>query len=155
MLGTAFFIIPGTRFIGFMLLVPAIPLAYESVRRKIIPRVILVTYDNSAPFDAGMIEFWLKAKTLGSKLIVGVNSNTADDIKVRNASSISVVDEIMFSVPNQVSTKFLEDNEIDYFVCTPKQTKDTVANDVLRNGKCLCLHLEENTIKVVEAGKND
>lgn len=155
MLGTAFFIIPATRFIGFMLLVPAIPLAYESVRRKITTRVILVIYDNSVPFDAGMIEFWLKAKTLGSKLIIGVNSNTTDDIKVRNASSISVVDEIMVQVPNQVSTKFLQENEIDYVVCTPKQTKDTVMNDALRNGQCLCLCLEENTVKLVEAGKND
>jgi len=155
MLGTAFFIIPATRFLGFMLLVPAIPLAYESVRRKIIPRVILVTYDNSASFDAEMIEFWLKAKTLGSKLIVGVNNNTADDIKVRNASSISAVDEVMVQVTNQVSSAFLQENEIDYYVCSPKQAKDAVTKDVLRNGQCLCLYLKENTVKVVEAGKND
>lgn len=155
MLGTAFFIIPYLRFIGFMLLVPAIPLAYESVRRKIIPRVILVTYDDSAQFDAQMIEFWLKAKTLGSKLIVGVKSDTTNDIKVRNASSISVVDEIMVKIPDQVSSEFLNENEIDFFVCSPKQVKDAVENDVLSSGKWLCLHLEENTVNIVEAVKCD
>lgn len=153
MLGTAFFMIPSTRLLGFMLLVPAIPLAYESVRRKIIPRVILVQYDDSATFDALMIEFWLKAKTLGSKLIIGIKADNPDNAKVRNASSISAVDEVMVQVPGEISMKFLNQNNIDYVVCSPSHTKKIVANDVVENKRCLCLYLEENVVNIAKMEK--
>merc|ERR1711884_204763 len=153
MLGTAFFIIPSTRLLGFILLVPAIPLAYESVRRKIVPRVIFVQYDENASFDALLIEFWLKAKTLGSKLIIGVNADTPDNAKVRNALSISAVDEVIVQVPGEIPMKYLNQNNIDYVVCSPSQKKDCVANDVLQNERCLCLDLKENAVKIVKVEK--
>ena len=42
MVGTALYMIPLTRYIGLLLLLCAVPLAYESVRRKVKQRVIYV-----------------------------------------------------------------------------------------------------------------
>ena len=70
MAGTALFIIPVTRYVGLLLLACAVPLAYESVRRKVKTRVIYVQCDKTT-LDHKIIKFWMQSKAMGSKLIVG------------------------------------------------------------------------------------
>ena len=51
MVGTALFILGFTRYVGLLLLALALPLAYESVRRKVVTRVIYVTVDCATTTD--------------------------------------------------------------------------------------------------------
>ena len=63
MIGTALFIFPLTTYIGLILLLLAVPLAYESVRRKIKKRVMYVHVhgdgDSNTLFDHKTMKFCL------------------------------------------------------------------------------------------------
>mmetsp|Transcript_6512 Transcript_6512/g.8465 ORF Transcript_6512/g.8465 Transcript_6512/m.8465 type:complete len:443 (-) Transcript_6512:300-1628(-) len=128
MVGTALFIMPWTRYLGLMLLIVALPLAYESVRRKIKKRVIYVYYGGAGEgvFDHKTLKFWMQAKALGaSKLIVGISAEDADvkvtTDQVLNACASSVVDEIVVEAPRKVDKMFLEQRKIDYVLLTQSQ----------------------------------
>jgi phosphatidylglycerophosphate synthase len=77
MFGSAFLLLPFTHYFGVVLLLVAWPLAFESVKRKMERRVIYVTCDES-PLNELNIEFFQRARSLGSKLVVGIESKSKD-----------------------------------------------------------------------------
>jgi glycerol-3-phosphate cytidylyltransferase-like family protein len=99
MIGTILFLVSSlTRYIGLLVLVlVVVPCAYESVRRRMIHRVIYVMWDDAdddddvdtgchAPppttaarlpvIDHHRLQFWMAAAKMGSQLLVGVSGAT-------------------------------------------------------------------------------
>lgn len=149
MVGTACFIIPSIRLVGMFFLILALPLAYESVRRKIANRVIFVHYNSSdTHFDSALLKFWMQAKSLGSKLIIGISGDdkSADFL---NASAVSCVDAVIMETPPKVDVKFLEKHDIDYYVCPAGKTSGA-AETVLLAKQCLAIS-EDNVARPVES----
>lgn len=138
MVGTALFVLPWCRYVGLLFLLLAVPLAYESVRRKVNVRVIYVHFDAKASFDHKVIKFFHQAKGLGSKLIVGVPGTNVTTDQVLNACSVSSVDEVVAEAPVKADLMFLEKYRIDYVVSTPSQTQ-FVTDEVLADHRCLSL----------------
>ena len=116
MIGTALFIVGCTRYVGLLLLSSALPLAYESVRRKVVTRVMYVSVDSSAKLDHRLIKFWMQVSALGSKLVVGVVGNNNNSDMVLNACTISCVDKVISETPSKADLMFLEKNRIDFVV---------------------------------------
>lgn len=136
MVGTALFILPSLpRYIGLLLLIAAVPLAYESVRRKIKKRIIYVDGTDKT-FDYRTLKFWMQAKGMGSKLIVGVAGEKKTDM-VLNACASSSVDEVIAEAPPKVDLNFLETFRIDYVVCAAGQS--VAQDDVLDADRCLTI----------------
>eukprot|EP00522_Entomoneis_paludosa_P011278 CAMPEP_0172447166 /NCGR_PEP_ID=MMETSP1065-20121228/6530_1 /TAXON_ID=265537 /ORGANISM="Amphiprora paludosa, Strain CCMP125" /LENGTH=424 /DNA_ID=CAMNT_0013198397 /DNA_START=26 /DNA_END=1300 /DNA_ORIENTATION=- len=160
MVGTALFIMPWTRYIGLLLLVLALPLAYESVRRKVKKRIMYVYYGSqdgsAAGFDHKTLKFWSQAKAMGaSKLIVGI---TAEDAKVGdhifNACACSVVDEIIVEAPKKVDLMFMERRSIDFVLLTEAQQlkTDLTTEEVMQMKRVLVLG-KDGVVRPAE-GKN-
>ncbi|EEC51956.1 predicted protein [Phaeodactylum tricornutum CCAP 1055/1] len=122
MVGTALFLLPLTRYVGLVLLLLALPLAYESVRRKVKTRAIYVQYDSSA-LDHKTIKFWMQAKAMGSSLTVGVPGEAKQTDQVLNACAVAAVDQVLVEAPSTVDWHFLRANAIDFCVVGPAQTK--------------------------------
>lgn len=138
MLGTALFIIPWLRYFGLPLLILALPLAYESVRRKVKKRVI---YVNGAvtPFDHKVLRFWMQAKGMGSKLIVGIpGKNRMTDMVLNACASVSV-DEVIAEAPEKADLMFLEKQKIDFVICAPGQPSKFVTDEVINEDRCLAV----------------
>ncbi|GAX09915.1 hypothetical protein FisN_11Lh100 [Fistulifera solaris] len=136
MMGTALFIIPLTRYLGVLVLFLAVPLAYESVRRKVISRVVYVSGDVTS-FDHKTIRLWIQAKAMGSKLYVGVPGESMTD-KILNACSVSCVDQVIAEAPAKADLMFLEKYGIDFCVISPGQSK-FVTDEVIHSNRCLQL----------------
>jgi phosphatidylglycerophosphate synthase len=151
MVGTALFILPFFfKYIGLVLLMFAVPLAYESVRRKVNSRVIYVdgTVKN---FDHKTIKFWTQAKGMGSKLVVGVQGTTSQNSDmVLNACASSRVDEVMAEAPSKIDLYFLDKNKIDYIVLYAGQTGLEMDDDVLNANRCLGIG-EDGSARPVKA----
>mmetsp|Transcript_28168 Transcript_28168/g.58556 ORF Transcript_28168/g.58556 Transcript_28168/m.58556 type:complete len:409 (-) Transcript_28168:117-1343(-) len=141
MVGTALFILPWFRYFGLAFLTLAVPLAYESVRRKITSRVV---YVNAGPkldmLDHTTLKFWMQAKAMGSKLLVGfpeINDNKKTEMgKVFNALACSCVDEAVTEAPEKLDLAFLEKQKIDYVLSKSSETQ-FVTDEVVAAGKCL------------------
>lgn len=144
MVGTALFILPLTRYAGLVFLMLAVPLAYESVRRKVKRRVIYVN-GNIKTFDSKTLKFWMQAKAMGSKLIVGIpGKNNNADVKemVLNACASSSVDLVIAEAPAKADLMFLEKQGIDFCICAPGEanTKDKfVTDEVVNANRCLAI----------------
>jgi glycerol-3-phosphate cytidylyltransferase-like family protein len=136
MFGTALYIMYGTRYVGLILLTLALPLAYESVRRKIVSRV-MYAHGASDNFDYTLVKFWMQVKAMGSKLVVCFPASSSKGM-VLNACSCSSVDQVIADAPDVIDLKFLESQGIDYVICMA-DTK-SIAGDVLKAKKCLQLH---------------
>lgn len=136
MMGTALLIIPLTRYMGALVLFLAVPLAYESVRRKVISRVVYVSGDVNS-FDHKTIRLWIQAKAMGSKLYVGVPGENMTD-KILNACAVSCVDEVIAEAPAKADLMFLEKHGIDFCVISPGQSK-FVTDEVIHSNRCLQL----------------
>lgn len=136
MVGTALFILPWTRFMGLPFLLLALPLAYESVRRKVKVRVIYVN-GNVKDFDHKSLKFWSQAKALGSKLIVGIPGEKMTDM-VLNACSSASVDEVIAEAPHKADLMFLEKHNIDFVIMSPGQ-QQFVTDEVVSAGRCLSI----------------
>jgi glycerol-3-phosphate cytidylyltransferase-like family protein len=137
MVGTALYIIPLTTYLGLVLLFFSVPLAYESVRRKVKKRVIYVHSDGAEAFDHKTIKFWMQAKGMGSKLIVGVTDPKKADM-ILNACSTACVDEVIADAPVKADRKFLEEYDIDYVLSLSAQTQ-FVTDEVVRTDCCLVI----------------
>lgn len=134
MVGTALFVLPWCRYAGLALLMLAVPLAYESVRRKVKKRVVYVVLD--APvFDHRTIKFLHQAKGLGSRLIVGIPGTKKTDA-VLNACAVSVVDDVVAEAPTKADLMFLERYSVDYVISLPSQGK-LVTDEVVADNRCL------------------
>eukprot|EP00537_Pseudo-nitzschia_pungens_P004125 CAMPEP_0172374080 /NCGR_PEP_ID=MMETSP1060-20121228/54357_1 /TAXON_ID=37318 /ORGANISM="Pseudo-nitzschia pungens, Strain cf. cingulata" /LENGTH=414 /DNA_ID=CAMNT_0013100617 /DNA_START=376 /DNA_END=1620 /DNA_ORIENTATION=+ len=146
MVGTALFILPWVRYLGLAFLFLAVPLAYESVRRKITKRVL---YVNAGPkldaLDHKTLKFWMQAKAMGSKLVVGFptaetenddNMKKAEMGKIFNALACSCVDEAVAEAPEKLDLMFLEKQKIDYVISKGSQPQ-FVTDEVVNAGRCL------------------
>lgn len=136
MVGTALYILPFTRYIGLLLLVAAVPLAYESVRRKVKKRVIYIDGTVST-INHETLKFWKQAKNMGSKLIVGIRS--ADKDMVLNAHSSESVDSVITYAPAKLSLSYLNQQSIDFVVLGPGQSVDSVSTEVASSKRCLVI----------------
>lgn len=142
MVGTALFILPLLRYAGLFLLLLAVPLAYESVRRKIHKRVIYVNGSTvgkssiGAKFDHKTLKFWMQTKAMGSKLIVGIHEQNTD--MILNACACSSVDEVIAEAPAKVDSVFLEQRGIDYIIFAPGEVQ-FVTDEVVNSKRCLAI----------------
>jgi len=146
MVGTSLFMISLTRYAGLLLLILAMPLAYESVRRKIKKRVVYVVGDHVDKFDHKVLKFWLQAKAMGSKLVVGIpgDKKKMTDM-VLNACACSSVDEVICEAPAKVDLMFLEKQGIDFVVCSSSAAAKDVVTDEVINANC-CLAIGEDSV---------
>lgn len=136
MVGSAFFILPFTRYLGLLLLFLAVPLAYESVRRKVKKRAIYLVA-NSQSFDHKTIKFWMQAKGMGSKLIVGIPGEKRTDM-VLNACATTCVDDVICEAPAKADLMFLENQGIDFVVLQTGQSNQ-VTDEVISANRCLAI----------------
>ena len=142
MVGTALFVLPWLRYFGLILLMLAVPLAYESVRRKVNKRVMYVNGSTvgkssvGAKFDHKTLKFWMQVKAMGSKLVVGIHEQNTD--MILNACACSSVDEIIAEAPSKVDSIFLEQRGIDYVMFAPSETV-FVTDEVLSSDRCLAI----------------
>lgn len=157
MVGTALLILPFVRYIGLVFLVAAVPLAYESVRRKIKKRVIYIdgttTSADGSKFNHETLKFWKQAKNMGSKLIIGIQSKDKD--MVQNACSSESADAVISGAPAKLTVDFLEGHGIDYVILGPGQSSDLVSTEVATAKRCLVVGkdgvaspLEEKEVKL-------
>lgn len=142
MVGTALFILPWMRYLGLTFLTLAVPLAYESVRRKINKRVLYINAGIGADaLDHKTLKFWMQGKAMGSKLIVGFpeeNDKKAEMGKIFNALACSCVDEAVAEAPEKLDLMFLEKQKIDYVLAKASQPQ-FVTDEVVNAGRCLQL----------------
>jgi phosphatidylglycerophosphate synthase len=140
MVGTALFVLPyGCRYAGLALLLLAVPLAYESVRRKVKRRVVYVLHD-ARSFDHRTIKFLHQARGLGSKLIVGIPGTSKESAEMMmNVCSVPLVDEVVAEAPPKADLMYLEKRGIDYVVSLPSQGKLTVTDEVVAGDRCLVI----------------
>lgn len=136
MVGTALFMIPWLRYLGLPFLLLACPLAYESVRRKVKKRVIYVCGDVDG-LDHKTLKFWMQAKAMGSKLIVGIPGEKKTDMVLNACASLSV-DEVIAEAPVKADLMFLEKHAIDFCIAAPGQSK-FVTDEVVAANRCLAL----------------
>jgi phosphatidylglycerophosphate synthase len=137
MVGTALFCIPLTRYFGLTCLLLAVPLAYESVRRKVKRRVVYVS-GNVKTFDNKTLKFWMQAKALGSKLIVGIPGKNLKEM-VLNACASSSVDLVIAEAPAKADLMFLEKQGIDFCICAPGEVTKFVTDEVVNANRCLAI----------------
>ena len=133
MLGTALFCLSWTRYLGLAFLLLAVPLAYESVRRKIQKRVIYV-YQPAGSLDHRTLKFWMQCKAMGSELVVG--SNSAE--MVLNACACTSVDRVIAEAPVKADLHFLEKHGIDRCVANLGQAQ-FVTDEVVQAARVLQL----------------
>ena len=136
MVGTALFIVPIFRYFGLILLLLAMPLAYESVKRKINTRVMYVF--GCEKLDHKTLKFYMQVKSMGSKLVVGFQQQNKTDM-ILNACACSCVDEVIAEAPEKLDIAFLEKHGIDYVVLSSSidggQPKKLLTDNVL-DGRC-------------------
>jgi phosphatidylglycerophosphate synthase len=137
MVGSALFIQPAFRWLGLIFLTATIPLAYESVRRKVSDRVMYVEAKSDV-VDYATAKFWKQTKGLGSKLIVGIPSKLIDADTVLNVSASDCVDNIRLNVPEKLTLKDMEEIGIDYVVCLASHSS-IVTDAVIDANRCLVI----------------
>jgi hypothetical protein len=135
MVGTALFILPFTRYLGLTFLMLAVPLAYESVRRKVTRRVMYVS-GSGDKLDHKALKFYMQVKAMGSKLIVGFPDKKTD--MILTACACSCVDEVIAEAPEKLDLMFLEKQGIDYVISSAGQGK-VVTDEVLNANRCLSI----------------
>jgi phosphatidylglycerophosphate synthase len=143
MVGTALFILPWCRYLGLVFLLLAVPLAYESVRRKITKRVLYVNAGRKLDMlDHKTLKFWMQARAMSSKLVVGFpeednNDNKKAEMgKIFNALACSCVDEAVAEAPEKLDLMFLEKQNID-FVISKSSESQFVTDEVVNAGRYL------------------
>jgi len=137
MVGTAMFILPQFRTIGNIFLTAAIPLSYESVRRKVVDRVLYVQGSKNMG-DYKTQRLLKQAKSLGSHLIVGVPSGEDTASTLLNVSSCDSVDYVMRGAPGKVTAEFLDEISADYVVCLSSNIPN-VAKEVASEKRCMVI----------------
>jgi len=135
MVGSALFIIPITRYLGLILLSSAVPLAYESVRRKVNSRVMYVDGSKFEKMDHKVLKFLMQAKAMGSKLIVGFSSKTD---MIMTVCACSCVDEVIAEAPKKIDLMFLEKQGIDYVISSVGD-EQFVTDETLGTSCCLAI----------------
>mmetsp|Transcript_13866 Transcript_13866/g.23065 ORF Transcript_13866/g.23065 Transcript_13866/m.23065 type:complete len:403 (-) Transcript_13866:505-1713(-) len=142
MVGSALYALPWLRYPGLLLLSLAVPLAYESVRRKIKKRVIYIDGADQGGNVAchKTLKFRMQARGMGSKLIVGVVGKEKTTDMVLNACACSAVDEVIAEAPEKVDLDFLTTHGIDYVLCSAGKAKDIAHDELVAERRILQLH---------------
>mmetsp|Transcript_12576 Transcript_12576/g.26626 ORF Transcript_12576/g.26626 Transcript_12576/m.26626 type:complete len:403 (-) Transcript_12576:255-1463(-) len=155
MVGSALFVLPWLRHAGLLLLSLAVPLAYESVRRKVKRRVIYVVGTDQGGNDAchKTLKFWMQARGMGSKLIVGVVGKEKTTDMVLNACACSAVDEVIAEAPEKVDMDFITSNGIDYVLCPAGKAVNIANDEVVFEKRILQLH-DDGIARPVETKSN-
>ena len=135
MVGTALFILPWFRYIGLAFLFLAVPLAYESVRRKVHSRVLYVK-GTEEKLDHKTLKFWMQSKAMGSKLIIGFANKKTD--MILNACACSCVDEVVAEAPEKLDLLFLEKHKINYVIASAGEPQ-SVTDEVVNAGRYLVI----------------
>lgn len=155
MFGTAFYVLIPLRYLGLILLSAAVPLAYESVRRKVKKRVIYV--DGTCPattFNHETLKFWKQAKGLGSKLMVGISSSSSssknDQDMIANASACESVDCVLVNAPTKISLAFMAKYGVDYVVCGVGNSENVVSSEVVAAKLCLVI-VDDRTCMLMDS----
>jgi len=149
MVGTALFMLPPFRYLGLAFLMLAVPLAYESVRRKVNRRVMYVK-GSADKLDYRVLKFYMQVKAMGSKLIVGFHERKTDMIVT--ACACSCVDKVIAEAPEKLDVMFLEKQGIDYVISSSSQGQ-FVTDEVLNAG--LCLRIGEDGVARPLKAKED
>lgn len=136
MLGSALYILPIARYIGLALLFLAVPLAYESVRRKINSRVMYINGLSIEKLDHKSLKFLMQAKAMGSKLIVGFSEKKPE--MILSICAVSCVDEVIAEAPKKLDLMFLEKEKIDYIITSVGENQ-FVTDETLGAGRCLSI----------------
>lgn len=121
MVGTSLFMLPYVHVLGVFSLFLAVPLSYESVRRKVVERTVYVFSDDAVAFDHSVLTFWSRARGLGSRLVVGVPGG-ADSTAFRNAAAHKDVDAVVPDAPRRTDLPYLRRHGADFFVTTDAST---------------------------------
>jgi glycerol-3-phosphate cytidylyltransferase-like family protein len=90
-----------------------------------------------AQFVYMTVMFWMQAKALGSKLIVGIPGKNVKDM-VLNACASSSVDTVIAEAPAKADLMFLEKQGIDFIVTAAGQPK-FVTDEVVNANRCLAI----------------
>lgn len=157
MVGTALFIIGFTRYLGLLLLMAAVPLAYESVRRKIVKRVVYINGATSpAGFNHKKLKFFMQAAAMGSKLVVGIPGEGKVTDMVLNACAVGCVDEVIAEAPEKLDLTFLEKQGID-FVVTDAGQSTFLTDEVIVAKRVLTIGEDgiARPMKIKETGKSE
>jgi len=136
MVGSALFILPFARYLGLAFLFLAVPLAYESVRRKVNTRVMYVNGNVIDKLDHKVLKFLMQAKAMGSKLIVGFSEKKTE--MILTACACSCVDEVIAEAPKKLDLMFLEKQGIDYVISSAGD-EQFVTDETLGAGRCLAI----------------
>jgi glycerol-3-phosphate cytidylyltransferase-like family protein len=102
------------------------------------------TYDK---LDHRVIQFWMQAKQLGSKLFVGIVSpateSTCRNDMILNACAVSAVDVVIAEAPQHLDLKFLNKFQIDYVaVCLAmgkRQSVGLLSDEIFENKKVIAI----------------
>ena len=151
MVGTALYILPPTRYVGFLLLFLAVPLAYESVSRKIQKRVLYVAYQGpSEALDYETLQFWMQARALGSALMVGIPGDAAKSL----VAACAAVDQVMVHAPAVVDAAFLQAHGVDFCLVPSGQPTKHVAHELMRTDQCLQLGKDGIVRPLLDGGES-
>jgi len=137
MFGSAFLIIPWTYYLGLLLLAVSIPLGLDSVRRQVHRRIIYVTCDES-PLNEANIIFLQQARSLGSKLIVGIESKSKDgtdyEQRRREVLLLPCVDAVVDAAPSlaDINLAWLNESGVDKLVLKNKE-KGQISSTMLKS----------------------
>ena len=123
------------------------PLAYESVRRKVKKRVIYVQAGET--YDHKTLKFWMQAKGMGSKLIVGVVDPTKNTDMVLNALATACVDSVVAEAPAKADLMFLEEHDIDYVLS--KASQPQFVTDEVLNTNCSLVVGDDMVVRPLQA----
>jgi hypothetical protein len=141
MVGTALFMLPVTRYIGLAFLCLALPLAYESVRRKITQRVMYVQFLDNETLDHKTLKFWMQVAAMGSELVVGIPGDRGsgkNTDRVLNACAISCVTRVISEAPAKADVMFLEEQKINFVVNNPSHGNN-VTDEVIAAKRVLLI----------------
>lgn len=159
MVGTALFMLVFTRYLGLVLLLLAVPLAYESVRRKVVQRAIYVVAisNDKNSVDHKTLKFWMQAASMGSKLVVGVPSSStvassSSVDAVLTARAVNCVHTVIAEAPVKADLMFLEKLQIDYVVMPPgtHQVTKFVTEEVVNAKRVLAIG-DDGVARLVES----
>eukprot|EP00429_Kryptoperidinium_foliaceum_P002677 CAMPEP_0176022536 /NCGR_PEP_ID=MMETSP0120_2-20121206/10972_1 /TAXON_ID=160619 /ORGANISM="Kryptoperidinium foliaceum, Strain CCMP 1326" /LENGTH=404 /DNA_ID=CAMNT_0017355677 /DNA_START=73 /DNA_END=1287 /DNA_ORIENTATION=- len=136
MVGSALFILPFARYLGLGFLFLAVPLAYESVRRKVNTRVMYVNGSKFDKLDHKVLKFLMQVKGMGSKLIVGFSDKKTE--MILTTCACSCVDEVIAEAPKKLDLMFLEKQGIDYVISSVGD-EQFVTDETLDAQRCLTI----------------
>ena len=136
--GSALLLVPWTYYLGVMLLLVAWPLSFDSVRRHMQMKIIYVSCDQSPLTEEGLL-FFQRAKALGTKLIVGMESKSKDgsdyEQRRRQVLMLSCVDACIDAAPplSSIDSVWMEKCQLDV-LCVRAINSKELKKTTLKSG---------------------